>query len=279
MTNSNFKTLAATIDRSLFNAVPCLLASLILLANLPYPCLGDDSLSSDRPGITNGSLVISPDTVQIEMGAQGDYQDSLGGDDQSYGMPTLIRIGLSKQVELRLESDLFSYDQNSDQDSISRTSGYSPINLGTKYEFLSGSENAPTMGAILQIAPPSGSSDFSTKHVNSDLLIAGDFAVGNLDVGVNVGGAIYEDDDHQLYFATLAGVTVSLGVADKLNVFVDTGIQQPESKRGTSAVVSDVGASYLLNSDTQIDCSIGAGVHGDDTPDFTWSSGFSRRFR
>src|SRR5262249_5127336 len=128
--------------------------------------------------------------------------------------------------------------------------------------------------------PPSGSSDFRDRHVNSDVRLAADwnFAPGwQLEGNAGV-GRLEDPDNHRLFFGGLGAFTLTANTNGRLQPFVDTGIAGPEAPRGGAGMLVDGGATYLVNDNLQVDFSLGAGVAGETPPDFFWSVGLSQRF-
>jgi len=100
----------------------------------------------------------------------------------------------------------------------------------------------------------------------------------NWSINPNVGIAVYEDEKNQLFTAALFAATISYNATDKLNFFVDTGMQSKERKDGGSAVIFDAGVAYLFSRDVQIDFSFGTGAVGSTTPRNFLSVGVAKRF-
>jgi hypothetical protein len=232
----------------------------------------EEPIQPDRPGIADGSTVIGTGHFQSEIGVQ--RQDS-GGQRGGHMLftPVLLRYGFDRRWEGRLETNAFTQTR--------ATSGYSPVSLGVKYHFQDAREGTGnlSLGTILRIFAPSGSSDFRTHHVTADLRLAADWNVApNWALNPNVGVAIYEDDTGKPFAAGLGALTLTYGPSDRFQPYVDVGIQSPEGTAGRTAVIFDGGATYLLNRDTQLDFGIGTGLTGRTTPDLLWTVGVSRRF-
>lgn len=239
----------------------------------------EDPINADRPGIADGSVVVGAHSAQVELGFHSEYKNSYSGSNRDQQVPTLLRLGLNDEFELRLEGSPLEYSRSNDAGEASSYSGYDPVSLGVKYEFVKGDDENPTFGAILRIFPPSGSSHFQTKRVNSDLRFTSDFNLRPLSLVVNLGGALYEDEQNDIFPTGLGAVTITKNITEKLAVFVDCGSQEPERRHGHVGAVLDGGVTYLLDNDTQVDISAGSGVAGDDTPDVFWEIGISHRFK
>jgi outer membrane putative beta-barrel porin/alpha-amylase len=242
-----------------------------------------EPIQPDRPGIADGSLVIGARHFQIEAGVQGQDQSTGDQDARALFTPTLLRLGIEEHWEARLETNAYSHTHVSGPGiPTERSSGYSPISLGVKYHFRDAKESTGnlSLGTILRLFPPSGSSDFRTHHVTGDLRLAADWNLApEWALNPNVGVAVYEDETGKSFAAGLFALTLTYAPNKRLQPYADVGLQAPEERGGRTAVLFDGGATYLLNRDTQIDFGIGTGLKGRTAPDFFWTVGLSYRFR
>jgi hypothetical protein len=233
-----------------------LLIAFPLLAQQPE----EDLISADRPGIADSSSVVKPGQFQLELGFE---KDGFGPVDV-LTTPTLLRIGLTKALELRVEtaghasvSGLAPHDK-----------GWMPISAGLKYRF------ADSYAVIARVFPPSGSGVFKSDKTAGDLRLAADFSLNDR-VSLNPNIGVANDGD---FTSAIAALTVQYQTTQKTNVFADAGFQTPEEKHGTYALNVDVGGAWVIGHDTQLDVSVGWGGHGRSVPDFWYGAGFSRRF-
>src|ERR1700694_4827253 len=68
----------------------------------------DDYINPDRPGIADGSNVVGPGRFQIETGFQQEFRRSSEGHSQTQFVPTLLRLGLNRDLELRVEGNTYT---------------------------------------------------------------------------------------------------------------------------------------------------------------------------
>ncbi len=149
----------------------------LLVAALPAHA-DDDLINPDRPGIADGSQTIARGTFQIETGINREQGES--------SFPTLLRYGLSKSFEARVESD----------------SALTHPLFGFKVHFA----DTPSLGVIVRAG----------EHHEGDLRLAADINLGekwslNPNVGVNRDRG------------ALAALTVQYNITPHANVFVDGG--------------------------------------------------------
>ena len=241
----------------------------------------DDTINPDRPGIADGSNVVGAGRFQIEAGIQQEFRRNGTLKDRRVFVPALLRLGISEQWEARIESNVYTWQRQTDSDTgVTKSQGYAPVSLGVKAHFLDSNGPAqPSLGAILRVFPGSGSNSFRTRHTTGDFRLAADwdFAPG-WSLNPNLGVAIYEDGQQQLFSAGLFAMTLTYSQSKTLSFFVDTGMQSPEEKNGKSAITYDAGVAYLISRDVQLDFSVGAGAAGTTTPRAFLSAGISVRF-
>jgi len=224
-----------------------LAAAVVLFAP---PLAADDLINADRPGIADSSVVVNPGTLQAELGVERDVRPDLTT------TPLLLRYGLTKEFELRLETAGWAHADGHD--------GLMPASIGAKYHFF----DKPSLAVIARIFPPSGSGIFRSHQTAADLRLAADKDLNEQwSVEGNVGIARGDGDN----FAT-AAATLQYNISPKLNVFIDGG-----ATSSPSSLTLDAGAAWIVGKDLQLDVSVGWGAHG-DAPERFVAAGIARRF-
>lgn len=262
-------------------AALCLLGGAGLLG-LSSPASADDA-NPDRPGIADGSSVVGAGRFQVESGLQGEWRWEGDGDarERLTYVPTLLRFGIDEHWEARVEGNVFGWQKQSDPVSgVSHSAGAMPVSLGVKYNWQASDDTGtPGLGAIVRLFPRSGSNTFGTHRVTADARLVADFALSpSWSLNPNIGVALEEDSDGRQYNTGLFAVTLGYVATQQLNVFVDTGMQSREQRRGGASVIVDTGVAYALTPDVQLDASIGRGTHGQTPPHRFASAGVSVRF-
>lgn len=240
----------------------------------------NDSISSDRPGIADGSEVMDAGRVQLETGIQRDIYRAGDHPERKTFLPTLLRVGMAPKWEARFESDLNAWMRQPDPDGAARMQAYAPFSLGLKHRLLGDAGPAqPSVGAILRISPASGSDRLRTRRTTGDFRIAADWELRpRWWLNPNFGWAIDEDGEGRRFGAALGAMTLSYKPAAPVEFFIDTGIQRPETKGGGSAAIYDAGFTTLISRDLQIDVSVGRRGTGSTPPRSFTAAGASIRF-
>jgi hypothetical protein len=221
-----------------------------------------DLINPDRPGLADGSGVVGLGRFQIEAGLERDH----AADGVSIATPLLLRYGLSKAFELRVEGNGYVHADGAN--------GLAPLSIGAKVHFA----DAPSLGVIARVFVPSGSGAQRSHTTNGDVRLAADINLGEKwSLNPNIGVAANDDGDGR-FTAGLAALTVQYNLSDHANVFVDAALQSPEARGGPAALTVDAGAVRIIGSNIQLDVSVGWGAKGSTPPNVFWAAGISRRF-
>lgn len=117
-----------------------LLASTVTRAETPADS-GQDYINPDRPGIADGSNVVGAGRFQVEAGFQQEYRRNSGGSARTAYLPTLLRLGVNKSWEVRVEGNTYTltkvYDAERNRTQIE---GVQPASVGLKYQFSESAE-------------------------------------------------------------------------------------------------------------------------------------------
>jgi hypothetical protein len=231
-----------------------------------------DLIDADRPGIADGSSVVGARRLQLETGVQAEFR----GAAHAVFVPTLLRLGIADRWEARVEGNTFTWMEDDGKDA----SGFAPLSLGGKYQLTeSQGTTHPSLGALARVFPPWGAHQLRSHHVTGDLRLAADWEFApQLSLNPNLGIAIDEDDSGDVFPAALVAATLHYEPTDRLNPFVDVGLQAPEADGGETAVVFDGGLAYIVQPNVELDASAGTRVHGETPPRPFVTVGISIRF-
>lgn len=239
-------------------------AAAVFLFLLASPAFAQDAdlINPDRPGIADGSAVVGPGIFQLEAGLERDH----GSDGRSIATPLLLRYGLSKAFEMRVEGNGYIHANGAN--------GFAPVSIGMKYHF----NDAPSLGVIARIFVPSGTGAQRSHETSADVRLAADINIGEKwSLNPNIGVASQDDGDGR-FTSGLAAFTVQYNISDHANVFVDGAVQSPEQRGGSSSLIVDAGGALIVGRNTQLDASVGWGAHGTTPPNVFLAAGISRRF-
>jgi hypothetical protein len=254
----------------------------LCLAN-PLAAQAEEPISTDRPDFVESSDVVGAGRVQIETGFSRERNDADGIRSRTRSTPTLVRLGVSENLELRVETDGYMRSKTRDQATglTQNDRGFADASLGVKWHMRDGDEasGTPGMALLAHLDVDSGSRPFRGQGVRPSLRFVAEWELPN-DFSVGVMPGIYADrrEDGKRFAGGIFAVTVGKALTSSLRGFVEIAGQQLTSRRnGGSVVTFDTGVTYLVNNSMQLDFSISRGLNS-TSPDFQWGVGFSYRF-
>ena len=249
-------------------------ALFLALALFSTAALADDdnSISTDRPGFTNGPDVVGKGRIQLETGLYWDRDSGV----RDRATPTLLRLGVIDSFELRLSSN----GRQSTSQGGSSVSGWGGLQLGAKWHISDGNEaGAPAMAWILTVAPPNGSTAFRGNKTRTELDLPLSWNLpGGFGLGLMPGLIRDHDDSGQGGWAEAISVNVGHEVAKDVQGFVELAAQQLAADRlGGNMLTATVGASWKPGPDWQLDLSGARGLTH-ETPRWQLGMGLSLRY-
>ena len=219
---------------------------------------------TDRPDFTESSEVVGRGIFQFESGLT--YEAD--GAARRQTMPAgLLRVGLSRRVELRLGGDGFL----SQTDGAVRQSGHSDSEIGVKVRLFDESAAGFDMAIIPMFSVPTGSAGFTSGGYDPTLkltfarsLPAGFGLSGNVNVS-SVSDELGRFGQRALSLS--AGHDLVAGWGGFLEVYGSSPIE----RGARSGVTIDGGVSHRIGGNLQFDVEAGRGVSADASD---WFAGF-----
>jgi len=257
-------------------------AALLALACSATPAHADDddAINPDRPDVANSSRVVGKGRVQIELGANWDRQRNDEPHVRTLSTPALLRIGLGETTELRVETDGRNIEHDVDPATGVRSThaGWNDTSIGFKWHFADGEGMHPALGLVGKVALPSGSAALRGKGFLPQVALAAEWDLAK-DWSLAVSpGAGRDVDDHGAHYS-YAILAASLGkkFTEHIQGFFEVAAPQiaPAAHGGNRKQV-DVGVSWLLNKNCQVDAMLLHGLNK-NTPDLGLAFGLSVR--
>ncbi len=234
----------------------------------------------DRPGEADGASVIPAGIVQFETGLRvsretGDDDDP---DVDSYTAPDLLlRLGLLRQLELRVSADGFVYQ---DRGGASNRARGSDFEVGAKVQFNCPELWRPAFGTIVKVSFPTGSAGVTSDGFDPTVELLMDFvihdavvATANLDFSAPTQGV---DDDRRI-FALEPQFSLDVDLPRNFGTYVEYfgkvqtgGVEDEQSVGG--------GFRFAQPGRFQFDLGASGGVDSGG-PEWTITAGFSFRFQ
>jgi len=233
------------------------------------------TISTDRPDQTEASNLVPRGFLQIETGAFYESLEVNGFKSKATTYnTTLLRYGLLDNLELRVGFDFTEVRGELGGVKLNnRLSGFSPLLLGVKIGIAEENGAFPEIAFIGHVNVPGfASTDFKTKSTGTDFRFSLAHTLSEKSsLGYNIGMAWDGDITTAIYLYTLAygySFTDKIGGYAELygNLYEDSNFDH----------LWNVGLTYLLNDNIQLDISGGTGIT-QNVQDLFLSAGVSVR--
>jgi len=238
----------------------------------------DEAIVTDRPDFVESSDVVGKGRFQIETSIAGERDKTDGIRVRGLSTPTLLRLGVSDTLELRLETDGRAWQKVGGGPGVR---GWSDISIGTKWHIQDGDEESmrPALAWLLHADLDTGSGPFRGQGTRPSLRMSIEWDLpGGYNLGLMPG--VYRDRNEagDSFTGAIMAVTFGKQFGEKLHGFVELAGQQLASARnGGKLVTFDTGASYLLSDSVQVDGALFLGLNK-TSPDLGWTVGVSVKF-
>jgi hypothetical protein len=233
-----------------------------------------EPISTDRPDFVDSSTVVGSGVFQIEAGFAAERNRDAGLRERSNATPLLLRLGVSDNLELRLETD---GRQHFRSDGI-RQQGWGDAGLSVKWHALDDKDGGPSIGFIAQADIDSGSAAFRGSGTRPSLRMAAEWDLPNdWSLGV-MPGLTRERNESGGHVATgMFGVTLGKAWTEHLHTFVEVAAPRVARARdGGTQSTFDIGAGYLLTPNWSADFGFSFGLN-QRTADRALTFGLSTR--
>jgi hypothetical protein len=224
-----------------------------------------DEISTDRPDVTNSSIVVPAGSLQVENGInlsathQGSALD---------GTNTRLRLGVASCLELLLDLPTYNASLRGQ-----RASGFSDAAPALKWQ-ISPVPGKIDLSAVMGLALPTGSENISGKGAQPYVQFPWSWELRD---GWGVSGMFTEfirPMEPTTRTVTETTFTVERKLTDKASVFLEYVGDYPAGS-GSSQLINS-GGSYRLTPLQQVDLHVAFGLNR-NSPAFTIGVGYSLR--
>lgn len=234
----------------------------------------DNALVTDRPDATEASSTVGAGVLQLETGGfytsfeENDFKTEIFTYNTS-----IIRYGIFNNFELRVGWNFQETRFTTNGMELPNVlSGVSPLLVGMKTEITKEKGWIPEIALIGHLfLPLSASTDYRPESTGADFRFSLSHTLNERSsIAYNVGGAWGRDTAEVAYIYTLA---YSYSVTRRFGFYVEVYGDFPEDASANH--LWDVGATYLLSPDFQLDATLGRSFTKGQ--DILLSTGFSYR--
>ena len=206
-------------------------------------------IQTDRPDETELPTTIEMSHVQIESGFSFERE----GEAKNYGVPELVvRYGVFKNFEFRIEDDLRIADENGKSDF-----GIDPVVLGIKYHILDHKGLAPDIGLLGRVSIPwLADAAFKENYYSPEIRLLLQHELSKTcHLSYNAGVHWTAENAKEEYIYTCSA---DHSITKKLKLFVETyGFALPKHHAENTA---DAGLLFLVSKNFQLDVVMGSGI-------------------
>lgn len=250
------------------------------LCCLPAFAADDDAtqkeFATDRPDFVESANTVGTSRFQIETSVSWEYARDDAGSSRRLATPTLLRLGISHNWELRLESD--GYLWNHETHSHARQSGWTDASIGVKWHMLDGHGATPALALLVHADTPSGAYTFRTPGLHPSIRLVAEWELDNgWGIGIMPGLSRERDESGKHYLSGILGVVAGKEIAPGVRLFGEVAAEQLTTPRyGGNILTADAGVAWQFAPDMQLDFAIRRGLNH-FSPDWTVTTGFSIR--
>ena len=243
--------------------ISCLLLELVASAQ--------ERIDTDRPDQTESAVLVPKKYFQGEFGFG---KQNSTGEEYTLAHPAfLLKYGLSKRFELRLEGTSFSEQVQLNGDTKTRTD-FAPVEIGTKVALFEEKGLLPKTSLIAHVGSSfRGSGPEAWPYYSSFRVTCQHTITENFGLGYNAGAANEEDGSVLLYT-----FSPNFSFAEKWYGYIEAFGFRPigSSPEHKWQHALDAGFAYYISNDTKLDLSAGVGFADNPMKNY-FAIGFSFR--
>jgi hypothetical protein len=225
-----------------------------------------DEIRTDRPDVTNSSLVVPAGSLQIENGVNFSARD---GDRFVDGTNTRLRTGIANCLEFLVDTPTYFANVRGP-----KNSGFSDVAPALKWQ-ISPVPGKVDLSAVFGVALPTGSASIAGHGSQPYLQFPWSWELGS---GWGLSGMFTEffrPSDPTSKLITEATFVIEKKVTERASLFVEYVGDYPEN--GSPAQLLNSGGLYRLSPNQQVDFHIALGLNH-NAPSYIVGIGYSVRF-
>jgi hypothetical protein len=221
----------------------------------PVPPLAP--IQPDRPDVTNGTAIVEVGLLQVEAGVQ---HARLGSNQQAFGTPVGVRVGIYEWLEARVSTDGFLRQS----DASSSVIGVGNVQVGAKLRLFSDPGGAPVLSILPSVNLPVASAVKGLGSGDSDVTVAlltgADFGrSSHIDVNYGV-GALGAGQGQPHFAEQLVSVSLSHSLTEQFSPYIEAFwfSRQDPNGRGLGSV--DAGFIHAFTARFAVDGGLAFGL-------------------
>jgi hypothetical protein len=223
-------------------------------------------IATDRPDVTNSSLVVPDGSIQIENGLNTSGQSTAKGFD---GSNSRLRFGVAPCLEVLIDVPSYVGRLTGTVDT-----GFTNVTPGVKWQ-VSGLPEPANLSVVFGVGLPTGTPAITGAGFQPYLQFPWSYELGD---GWGISGmftSFFRPSDLANHQTSEATFVIERKISEKLALFAEYVSDTPS--RGASTALFNVGGGYLLNRTEQIDFHLAFGLNR-NSPDYIIGVGYSYRW-
>ena len=223
-------------------------------------------IATDRPDVTNSSLVVPDGSIQIENGLNTSGQSAGKGFD---GSNSRLRFGVASCLEVLVDVPSYVGRLTGTVDT-----GFTNVTPGVKWQ-VSGLPEPANLSVVFGVGLPTGTPAITGAGFQPYLQFPWSYELGG---GWGISGmftSFFRPSDLANHQTSEATFVIERKVSEKLALFAEYVSDTPS--RGASTALFNVGGGYLLNRTEQLDFHLAFGLNR-NSPDYIIGVGYSYRW-
>ena len=217
-------------------------------------------LVTDRPDFTESSDVVGAGIMQLEFGTSFEGDGQADARDRVLTTPlALLRVGVSRRIELRFGSDGYIFDRLGSGLGQATARGQADLEIGAKVVLRDGASGFG-MAVIPMMSLPTGANSMSTGTVDPTVKFTW---ATNLPKAFGLSGNVNVSrlgDDLGRYTEQALSVSLAHGLPAGWGGYWETYGFMPQGDERASAWTVNTGVTHSMGGNAQLDLEIGRGV-------------------
>ena len=224
------------------------IAGLFIIFSTSY-----SQISTDRPGASDAPTTVMKNSFQIEQGFDVNFFGKDSNQYRMFDMPTALRLGVTKWLELRLQNNVVSLQRKLTGEN---TFGVTDPLVGFKVQVFNKEGKKTSVAFLSMWGMPLGTEGLTAnKFSTMNKFSIGHQVTDRFSILYNVGYGYYGYGSGLLSYTFLLGFNIT----PKLSCFIENfGIYDDFQQFDTSF---DLGFAYQITDWVQVDLSYGAGIN------------------
>jgi hypothetical protein len=223
-------------------------------------------IATDRPDVTNSSLVVPVGSIQSENGLNASGQSAGKGFD---GSNSRIRFGVAPCLEVLLDVPSYVGRLTGAVDT-----GFTNVSPAVKWQ-VSGLPEPANLSFVFGVGLPTGTPAITSTGLQPYIQFPWSYELGG---GWGISGMVtsfFRPSDFANHQTSEVTFVIERKVTDRLALFAEYIGDTPS--RGASTALLNVGGGYLLNRTEQLDFHLAFGLNR-NSPDYIIGVGYSYRW-